>query len=200
MTTWSPPRQLPPPRSARAALARWLQEPGRRGLVAVLAAIYGLSLVAIAIGLALGGRYPTTSPDAGGGPDAGDALLLLGLLPWFSAVAAVGIALAVVVNGAVFFGVVWLLASIPEPTVETAVAFSGPWDPDGHYAALGLGPAATRADVRRAYRLRAQIHHPDHGGDLRMMQAVNAAWDVLGDPGRRAAYDARAGRGPGLRR
>ena len=44
--------------------------------------------------------------------------------------------------------------------------------------------------MRRAYLALARLHHPDrHGGDTTRMQALNQAWAVLGDPGRRAAYD-----------
>lgn len=59
-----------------------------------------------------------------------------------------------------------------------------------HYDVLGVVPTAATADVRRAYLELARAHHPDRsGGDAATMRAVNAAWAVLGDPGRRAAYD-----------
>lgn len=50
-----------------------------------------------------------------------------------------------------------------------------------------------RADpdvIRAAYRILARKYHPDHGGDAARMIALNNAWDVLGDPVRRAEYDA----------
>jgi indole-3-glycerol phosphate synthase len=43
--------------------------------------------------------------------------------------------------------------------------------------------------VRAAYRAAARSRHPDAGGSPEDMQSVNAAWHVLRDPGRRAAYD-----------
>jgi hypothetical protein len=68
-----------------------------------------------------------------------------------------------------------------------------------HYDVLGVSPSATAAEVRAAYRRAARDHHPDAGGDPRRMSDVNAAWQVLGDPARRAAYDRQlaAGRGGG---
>jgi curved DNA-binding protein CbpA len=53
--------------------------------------------------------------------------------------------------------------------------------------------------VRQAYIDRALRHHPDRQGPAdradaeQRMQAVNAAWAVLGDREARAAYDAELG-------
>lgn len=67
------------------------------------------------------------------------------------------------------------------------------------YAVLGVPPAASDREIRAAYLQRARAHHPDRqaGADAATrrrsearMQQVNRAWAVLGDPGRRAAYDA----------
>ena len=73
-------------------------------------------------------------------------------------------------------------------------------DPIGgdHYRTLGVASDATYEQIRAAYRQLARVHHPDASGaaahtDTRMM-AVNAAWRVLSDPDRRAAYNrGRAG-------
>lgn len=64
------------------------------------------------------------------------------------------------------------------------------------YEVLGVPRGASRAEIRRAYLTLARRHHPDRGGDPAAMQAVNAAWAVLGDPARRRAWDAehRSGR------
>lgn len=67
-----------------------------------------------------------------------------------------------------------------------------------HYEVLGVSVRATTAEVRAAYRRAARHDHPDAGGDPARMSDVNAAWHVLGDPARRAAYDRqldRAARG-----
>ena len=59
-----------------------------------------------------------------------------------------------------------------------------------YYEVLQVHPTAEPEVVRAAYRILARKYHPDHGGDARRMIALNNAWDVLGDPARRAAYDA----------
>jgi curved DNA-binding protein CbpA len=57
------------------------------------------------------------------------------------------------------------------------------------YRILQVDSDAAPAVIRAAYRRLAREYHPDAGGDVRRMVALNAAWQVLGDPGRRAAYD-----------
>lgn len=66
------------------------------------------------------------------------------------------------------------------------------------YAVLGVTPDATAATIRKAYRDRARAAHPDIVGDLGlgMMRRLNAAWDTLRDPVRRAEHDvSRVGAG-----
>jgi curved DNA-binding protein CbpA len=58
------------------------------------------------------------------------------------------------------------------------------------YEVLQVHPRAEAEVLRAAYRVLARKYHPDHGGDSRRMITLNDAWDVLGDPVRRAAYDA----------
>jgi curved DNA-binding protein CbpA len=58
------------------------------------------------------------------------------------------------------------------------------------YEVLQVSPRAEPEVIRAAYRTLARKYHPDHGGDARRMIDLNDAWDVLGDPNRRAAYDA----------
>ena len=65
-----------------------------------------------------------------------------------------------------------------------------------HYEVLGVAPDASAAEVRAAYRAKARDHHPDAGGDAARMRQLNAAWRVLGDATRRAAYDRVLARGP----
>jgi hypothetical protein len=64
-------------------------------------------------------------------------------------------------------------------------------DPDP-YKVLGVDHAADPDVVGAAYRVLARLHHPDVSRDAdaeaRMAQ-INAAWSILRDPGRRAAYD-----------
>lgn len=47
------------------------------------------------------------------------------------------------------------------------------------YRMLGLSPSASWADIEKAYRRKAKIHHPDHGGDEDTMRALNEAYAVL---------------------
>ncbi len=46
------------------------------------------------------------------------------------------------------------------------------------FATLGLGPDATRDDIRAARRRLAKAHHPDQGGDPVSMQTINEAADA----------------------
>jgi len=65
-----------------------------------------------------------------------------------------------------------------------------------HYDVLGVSFGATTEEVRAAFRRAARDHHPDAGGDPARMTDLNAAWHVLGDPVRRAAYDRELARRP----
>ena len=65
-------------------------------------------------------------------------------------------------------------------------------DVKGYYASLGISPDADADAVRQAYRSKAKQLHPDSGGrhaDADAFQALSAAYTVLRDPERRAAYD-----------
>ena len=63
-----------------------------------------------------------------------------------------------------------------------------------YYAVLGIERTASAEDVRAAYRRAARASHPDlHPGDqtaAERFKLVQLAYDVLGDPARRAQYDA----------
>ncbi|HEV2237438.1 MAG TPA: metallopeptidase family protein [Ktedonobacterales bacterium] len=76
---------------------------------------------------------------------------------------------------------------------------SPPAEPD-YYAALGLTPAASADEVRRAYHRLAKLWHPDrfmHAPESlreragRRMRTLTAAYAVLGNAEERRAYDAR---------
>lgn len=71
-----------------------------------------------------------------------------------------------------------------------------------HYEVLGVARDAPPADIRRAYVRLARQHHPDYYAGAgaperlvaeRRMRTINEAWSVLGDEGRRRAYDRAAG-------
>jgi hypothetical protein len=44
---------------------------------------------------------------------------------------------------------------------------------------LGISPSASWDEIERAYRQKAKIHHPDHGGDGDTMRALNDAYSLL---------------------
>lgn len=59
------------------------------------------------------------------------------------------------------------------------------------YTTLGVAPTATQAEIKAAYRKKSKAAHPDReGGSTEVMAAINDAYAVLGDPERRAKYDA----------
>lgn len=62
-----------------------------------------------------------------------------------------------------------------------------------HYETLGLEPTASPEDIRVAYRQMMQIIHPDRNPNNPQAEAwakrVNAAYEVLSHPDRRAKYD-----------
>ena len=61
-----------------------------------------------------------------------------------------------------------------------------------HYEVLGVAPDAPGHEIRSSYRASARRHHPDRaapGDSAVSMSAINEAYRVLSDPGRRAVYD-----------
>ncbi len=60
-----------------------------------------------------------------------------------------------------------------------------------HYEVLQLSPRAGAETVERVFRLLAKRYHPDNAatGDSEKFGRVHAAYEVLSDPERRAAYD-----------
>ena len=65
------------------------------------------------------------------------------------------------------------------------------------YAVLGVASDAPPEEVKRAFRRLAREHHPDAGGDEARFKEVAHAYDVLGDPERRARYDRFGDEGQG---
>ena len=61
------------------------------------------------------------------------------------------------------------------------------------YSALGVARSADEATLKAAYRRLAKASHPDlHAGDARAEQRfkqISVAYETLGNPDARAAYD-----------
>src|SRR6187397_565030 len=72
----------------------------------------------------------------------------------------------------------------------------GMWMPSSEsvdlYELLQISRTAELETVRRVYRLLARRWHPDNTrtGDPLQFRAIHEAYLVLGDPGKRAEYDA----------
>lgn len=61
-----------------------------------------------------------------------------------------------------------------------------------HYEALGLGSGASLADIKKAFRQKAALHHPDRNTAANAsarFREVQQAYEVLSDGVRREAYD-----------
>jgi hypothetical protein len=54
---------------------------------------------------------------------------------------------------------------------------------------LGVDQSASDRELRRAYRRKLRQTHPDTGGDAAEFDRVQRAWDQVGSPQARAAYD-----------
>ena len=61
------------------------------------------------------------------------------------------------------------------------------------YEVLGVPPTASHEELRRAFRRALRAAHPDTGGDQVRFVAVQLAWEQVGSPASRSAFD--AGRG-----
>ncbi|MBA8815078.1 hypothetical protein FHX48_000130 [Microbacterium halimionae] len=57
------------------------------------------------------------------------------------------------------------------------------------YDVLGVASDISEDDLRRAYRAKLRETHPDTGGDAAIFVQVQRAWELIGTPEARAAYD-----------
>jgi len=57
------------------------------------------------------------------------------------------------------------------------------------YQVLGVEPTVDEEALRKAYRLRLRQTHPDTGGEASVFIQVQRAWELVGTPEARAAYD-----------
>jgi len=61
-----------------------------------------------------------------------------------------------------------------------------------HYTALGLSSHASLADIKKAFRQQASLHHPDKNPSpnaAERFRLIQKAYEVLSDETQREAYD-----------
>lgn len=61
-----------------------------------------------------------------------------------------------------------------------------------YYSTLGLNRNCSKEDIKAAYRRLVMLYHPDRAPDANpaLILEINEAYEILGDPVKRAAYDA----------
>lgn len=64
------------------------------------------------------------------------------------------------------------------------------------YDTLDVPQDADQTAIKFAYRKKAQMTHPDKGGDEKAFHAIQVAYDVLSDDDRRQRYDSTGEVGP----
>jgi len=57
------------------------------------------------------------------------------------------------------------------------------------YKILEIKKTATPAEIKKAYRVKAKVHHPDKGGDPEDFKKISYAYDVLSDENKKSRYD-----------
>lgn len=57
------------------------------------------------------------------------------------------------------------------------------------YETLEVEKGVEQKEIKKAYRKLSRTHHPDKGGDEHKFKEINAAYEILSDPEKRAAYD-----------
>ena len=77
--------------------------------------------------------------------------------------------------------------------MSTTDGYRADWAQKDFYAELGVKKDATADEIKKAYRKLARANHPDSNpGDTakhEKFKAVAEAYDVVGDPEKRKAYD-----------
>jgi curved DNA-binding protein CbpA len=64
--------------------------------------------------------------------------------------------------------------------------------PEDHYHTLNIPSEASPDEIQRSYRALARRYHPDHNplpAAASTMVAINAAYEIVSDPAKRAEYD-----------
>jgi DnaJ family protein A protein 2 len=61
--------------------------------------------------------------------------------------------------------------------------------PTEYYDLLGISTNASEDDIKKAYRKKALLHHPDKGGNPEDFKKLNTAYETLSDPKKRQLYN-----------
>jgi DnaJ family protein A protein 2 len=62
-------------------------------------------------------------------------------------------------------------------------------DTQKFYDTLGIGKDAGADEIKKAYRKKAIVNHPDKGGDEEIFKEITVAYECLSDPEKRKLYD-----------
>jgi hypothetical protein len=62
-------------------------------------------------------------------------------------------------------------------------------DPNGYYRMLGVTPWADIGKIRRSFKQKAKLAHPDAGGDPEEFRLLLQAYETLSDPTTRQEYN-----------
>lgn len=76
---------------------------------------------------------------------------------------------------------------------KPAAATEFPYNSNDYYALLGVPKTASMADIKKAYKRQAFVHHPDKSRDpdsAFRFAKISTAFDVLSNPTKRSLYDA----------
>jgi DnaJ family protein A protein 2 len=57
------------------------------------------------------------------------------------------------------------------------------------YDILGISPTSSVLEIKKAFRNKARITHPDKGGDAEKFKEINSAYEILSNPEKRQLYD-----------
>jgi molecular chaperone DnaJ len=60
---------------------------------------------------------------------------------------------------------------------------------ENFYEILGVSETSTQDEIKKAFRTKSKVMHPDKGGNEEDFKKINEAYDTLGDENKRAQYD-----------
>ncbi len=60
---------------------------------------------------------------------------------------------------------------------------------ENYYEILGVSETASQEEIKKAFRAKSKVMHPDKGGNEEDFKKINEAYDTIGDDSKRAQYD-----------